>query len=74
MDKAVVLGAPKNFICLLLGDETVFAALGEADGIVVQVEAHILFQMAAALAHQTAGPAAGAGADGDRPRFFDERG
>ena len=43
-------------------------------GIVIEVDAHILFQMAAALAHKAAGPAAGAGADGDGFRILDQRG
>ena len=74
VDKAVVLGAPEDLVRFFLGNEAVLAVLGEADGVVVEIEAHILFQMAAAFAHQTARSSAGAGADGDCPRLFDQRG
>ena len=65
MHQAVLLGPPENLICLLLADEPVLAVPGEADGIVVDIHAHIFFQVAAALAHQAAGTAAGARAHGD---------
>ena len=65
MDKAVVLGALEDLVSLLLGDKAVLAVLGEVDGVIVEVNAHILLEVTAALAHETAGTAAGAGADGD---------
>ena len=74
MDKAVVLGALEYLVSLLLGDQTVSAGLGEVDGVVVEVDAHILLKMAAALAHQSAGPAAGAGANGNGGGAFDKGG
>ena len=74
VDEAVVLGALEDLVSLFLGNEAVLAVLGEADGVVVEIEAHILFKMTAALAHQAAGTAAGAGADGDRPRLIDQCG
>ena len=72
MHEAVALGALEDLIGLLLGDETVRAQLGVVDRVVVEVDAHVLLEMAAALAHETAGTAAGARADGDRPRVFHE--
>ena len=65
VDKAVILCALEDLVCLLLGDEAVLAVLGEVDGVIVEINAHILLEVTAALAHQTAGTAAGAGADGD---------
>ena len=54
VDKAVILGALEHLISLLLADQAVLAVLGEVDGIVVKVHAHILFKMAAALSDQAA--------------------
>ncbi len=72
VDKTVILGALEYLVGLLLADEAVLAVFGEVYGIVVEVHAHILFQMAAALAHEPARTAAGAGADGDRRCVFDD--
>ena len=74
VDKTVVLGALEYLICLLLGDEAMRAGLGIVDGVVVEVHAHVLFQMAAAFAHEAARAAAGAGTDGDRCGVFNEGG
>ena len=73
MDKAVVLGAAEYLVCLLLADKAVRAGLAVGDGIVVEVHAHVLFEMAAALTHKAARAAAGAGADGDSRGIFNER-
>ena len=54
VNKAVILGALEHLISLLLADQAVLAVLGEVDGIVVKVHAHILFKMAAALSDQAA--------------------
>ena len=67
MDKAVVLGALEDLIGLLLADEAVLTGFGEVYGVVVEVHAHVLLQMSAALAHEPARAAAGAGTDGDGP-------
>ena len=48
------------------------ALLGEELGIVVYVHAHVFLEVAAALAHEAPGAAAGAGADGDRPSSLDD--
>ena len=74
MDKTVILGSFQDLIGLFLGDIVVCSGFGIGMGIVIEVDAHILFQMSAALTHETAGPAAGAGTDGDGFRIFDERG
>ena len=74
MDKTVILGAAENLVCLLLGDETMCAGLTVVYGVIVEVHAHILFEVAAALSHQTAGAAAGAGTDGDGGCVLDEGG
>ena len=71
--ETVVLGALEDLIRLFLGHEAVITLLGEAAGVVVEVHAHILFEVAAALAHETAGTAAGARTDADGRRVFDER-
>ena len=73
MHKAVILRAPEYLISLLLGDEAVRAGLGVVDCIVVEVHAHVILKMAAALAHKAARTAAGARADGDSRRVLDER-
>ena len=74
MNKAVVLGSLQDLIGLFLGDIVVCSGFGIGMGIVIEVDAHILFQMSAALTHEAAGPAAGAGTDGDGFRILDERG
>ena len=74
MDKTVVLGSLQDLIGLFLGDIVVCSGFGIGMGIVVEVDAHILFQVSAALTHEAAGPAAGAGTDGDGFRILDERG
>ena len=74
MDKTVILGAAENLVCLLLGDETMCAGLAVVYGVIVEVHAHILFEVTAALSHQTAGAAAGAGTDGDGGRVLNEGG
>ena len=71
--ETVVLGAAEDLIRFFLRDEPVIALLGIADGVVVEVHAHVLFKVAAALAHETAGPAARARTDADGRRVFDER-
>ena len=70
--ETVVLGALEDLIRLFLAHEAVIALLGEAAGVVVEVHAHILFEVAAALAHETAGTAAGARTDADGGRVLDE--
>ena len=54
VNKAVILGALEHLVSLLLADQAVLAVLGEVDGIVIKVHAHILFKMAAALSDQAA--------------------
>ena len=71
--ETVILGTPEDLVCFFLRDEPVIALLGIADGVVVEVHAHVLFKMAAALAHEAAGPAARARADADGRRVLDER-
>ncbi len=58
MDKTVVLGALKDLVSLFLGDESVCTGLSHVNGVVIEVHAHIVFNVAAALAHQTACTAA----------------
>ena len=70
--QAVVLRPAENLIGLLLADQPVGPGVGIVDGILVEVHAHILFQMAAALAHKAAGPATGAGADGNGAGIFNQ--
>ena len=48
------------------------AGLGIVLGVVVEVHAHVLFQVAAALAHEPAGSPAGAGTDRDGPGVLNE--
>ena len=71
--ETVVLGTAEDLVCFFLRDEPVIALLGIADGVVVEVHAHVLFKMAAALAHEAAGPSARARADADGRRVLDER-
>ena len=54
MDKAVVLGAAGTSYASLLADKAVRAGLAVGDGIVVEIHAHVLFEMAAALTHKAA--------------------
>ena len=65
--EAVVLRPLEYLLRLFLADKAVAALLGEELGVVVDVHAHVLFQVAAAFAHQAAGAATGTGADGDGP-------
>ncbi len=74
VDKAVILGTLEYLIRLLLGDKPMLAGLGEMNGVVIEVHAHIIFKMAAALAHDAAGTAAGTGADGDSLGVFNKGG
>ena len=72
MHQAVVLRPAENLIGLLLADQPVGPGVGIVDGILIEIHAHILFQMAAALAHKAASPAAGAGADGNGAGIFNQ--
>jgi len=74
VDKAVVLGALEYLIRLGLVDEAVGAKGSEVSGVVVEVHAHVVLKMAAAFAHQSAGPAAGAGTHGDGGSLLDKSG
>ena len=71
--ETVVLGTLEDLIRLFLAHEAVITLLGEAERVVVEVHAHVLFKVAAALAHEAAGPAARARADADGRRVVDER-
>ena len=70
--QTVILGAPENLIGLLFGDEAVRAGLRIVFGVIVEVHAHVLFQMAAAFAHEPAGAAAGTRADRNGPGILNE--
>ena len=70
MHQAVSLGTLQDLIGFLFGDQTVRPGLRIVDGIVVEVHAHVLFQMAAALAHEPPGAAAGTWPHRDRPGVF----
>ena len=72
VDKAVVLGALEDLQRLFLADQPVAALLGEELGVVVYVHAHVVLEVAAALAHEAPRAAAGAGADGDGPGSLDD--
>ena len=72
MDKPVVFGALQDLIGLLLADQPVGPRLRVVDRVVVQVHAHVLFQVPAAFSHQSPCAPAGTWSDGDRPCVLDE--
>ena len=74
MHKTVLFGTLEDLIGLFLGNKPVGTGLGIVDGVIVEVHAHVLFQMAAALAHESAGAAAGTWPHGDRPGVLHQLG
>ena len=72
MYQAVILGTLENFEGFFFADQAVRPGLGIVDGIVVDVHAHILFQVAAAFSHQPSGTAAGTGPHGNGPRVVND--
>ena len=67
MHQTVLFGTLENLIGLFLGNQSMGASLGIVDGVIVEVHTHVLFQMPAALTHESAGAAAGTWPHGDCP-------
>ena len=70
MDKPVVLGSLQYLVCFFLCDLPSVTGFHLKIGGTVEHYAHILFEMAAAFAQNSAGAAAGAVGNGDLPRVF----
>ena len=72
VDKTVFLGALEYLVHLFLGNGAVCTGLDEVNGIIVEIDAHIVLKMSAAFADKAAGTAAGAGAYGESERFLNK--
>ena len=71
--QSVILRSLKDLIGFLFGDEAMGSDFREVHGIVVEIHAHVIFKVPAALAHKAAGTAAGTGSDRDGKSIFNER-